>query len=59
MAITNESKQAIKAKITVLQSEKDEIVKGIADLDERKNILVSKRTALTQRIQDLKADVPD
>ena len=57
--ITNESKQAIKAKITALQSEKDEIVKGIADLDERKAVLVTKRTALTQRIQDLKTDVPD
>jgi len=59
MAITNESKQAIKTKITALQSEKDDIVKGIADLDDRKAVLVAKRQALVQKIQDLKTDVPD
>lgn len=59
MPITNESKQAIKARITQLQTEKDEIVKSIADLDARKDVLVTKRQALVQKIQDLKTDVPD
>lgn len=56
--ITNETKEAIKAKISQLQSEKDDIVKGITELESRKQSLVLKREALIARIKDLRDDLP-
>lgn len=56
MAISNDSKQAIKDEIDRLQGQKDIIVARIKVIGDKKDSLVTRRDALTVEINNLKAD---
>lgn len=57
MAISKDSKQAIKQELNRLEGQKAITVKRIKALGDKKDALVARRDALTAEIQNLKADL--
>lgn len=57
MAISKDSKQAIKQELDRLEGQKSITVKRIKALGDKKDALVARRDALTAEIQNLKADL--